>query len=262
MRIDAVKRRKGGPKRTASPLRTQKTSLVIEHDNLDDKIYRRLKVMITESDLVPGERILQEQLARDMGVSRTPLVNALKRLAQEGLLEWLPRRGIYVKRFSPLEVAQIFEVREGLEPMAARFAASRIEPGEVDKLEAMFEEFTEDPTPAEIRRYLKADRHFHWRLVELAENPYLAAAMESVNMMISAYQVGVPRSLAESLPEHRAVLAALRQQDPEASEQAMRVHIRRSREKLRRDAEKEEAAASPRNSELSETINLKRRIAS
>ena len=246
MRIDPIKRRKGGPKRTASPLRTQKTSLVIEHDNLDDKIYYRLKTMITEGDLEPGERILQEQLARDMGVSRTPLVNALKRLAQEGLLEWRPRRGIYVKRFSPLEVAQIFEVREGLEPMAARFAASRIDPGEVDKLEAMFKEFTEDPTPAEVRRYLNADRYFHWKLVELAENPYLAAAMESVNMMISAYQVGIPRSLAESLPEHRAVLAALRRQDPEASEQAMRVHIRRSREKLRRDAEMGEATAGPK----------------
>jgi DNA-binding GntR family transcriptional regulator len=82
--------------------------------------------------------------------------------------------------------------------------------------------------------------------VELAENPYLAAAMESVNMMISAYQVGIPRSLAELLPEHQAILHALRKQDPEASEQAMRVHIRRSREKLKKDAELEEAAASPK----------------
>ena len=176
----------------------------------------------------------------------TPLVNALKRLTQEGLLEWLPRRAIYVKRFTPREVAQIFEVREGLEPMAARMAAGRIDPEEVDELEEMFEEFTENPTPAAVRRYLQADRHFHWRLVELAENPYLAAAMESVNMMISAYQVGIPRSLAESLPEHRAILHALRKQDPEASEQAMRVHIRRSREKLTWDAEKVEAEAVSR----------------
>jgi len=242
MKIDPVNRKAAGPTKAVSSSRSQNTSLVIEHDNLDDKIYHRLKTMITEGDLEPGRRILQEQLARDMGVSRTPLVNALKRLAQEGLLQWLPRRAIYVKRFTPREVAQIFEVREGLEPMAARMAAGRIDPGEVDELEEMFKEFTEDPTPAEVRRYLQADRHFHWRLVELAENPYLAAAMEAVNMMISAYQVGIPRSLAESLPEHRAVLHALRKQDPEASEQAMRVHIRRSREKLKKDAELKEAA--------------------
>jgi len=245
MKIDPIKRKRRDPGKTASTSRALNDSLVIEHHNLDDKIYQRLKTMITEADLEPGQRILQEQLARDMGVSRTPLINALKRLAQEGLLEWRPRRGIYVKRFTPREVAQIFEVREGLEPMAARLAASRIDPEEVDELEEMFQEFTENPSPAAVRRYLQCDRHFHWRLVELAENPYLAAAMESVNMMISAYQVGIPRSLAESLPEHRAILEALRKQDPEASEQAMRIHIRRSREKLKKDAELEEAAVSP-----------------
>ena len=115
MMIDPIpiRRRKWGPGKKASPLGARNNSLVIEHDNLDDKIYWRLKTMITEGDMEPGKRILQEQLARDMGVSRAPLVNALKRLAQEGLLEWLPRRAIYVKRFTPREVAQIFEVRRG-----------------------------------------------------------------------------------------------------------------------------------------------------
>ena len=105
--------------------------LLIEHENLDDKIYARLKGMIADGQLAPGQRILQEKLARDMGVSRTPLVNALKRLAQERLVEWVSRRGIYVKQFSLKEMAQLFEVREGLEPIAARLAATRISPAEV-----------------------------------------------------------------------------------------------------------------------------------
>ena len=105
--------------------------LLIEHENLDDKIYARLKGMIADGQLAPGQRILQEKLARDMGVSRTPLVNALKRLAQERLVEWVSRRGIYVKQFSLKEMAQLFEVREGLEPIAARLAATRITPAEV-----------------------------------------------------------------------------------------------------------------------------------
>ncbi len=142
-------------------------------------------------------------------MSRTPLVNALKRLAQERLVEWVSRRGIYVKRFSLKEMAQLFEVREGLEPIAARLAATRISPAEVRAFKKVFDGFSKKPSAAEVRRYLKRDRHFHWRLVELTENPHLAAAMESVNMMISAYQVGVPRSLAESLPEHQAILEAL-----------------------------------------------------
>jgi len=219
----------------------ERSPLLIEHENLDDKIYNRLKGMIADGALSPGERILQEKLAREMGVSRTPLVNALKRLAQERLVEWVPRRGIYVKQFTMREMAQLFEVREGLEPIAARLAATRIAPAEVKRFKQMFDGFSTKPSAAEVRRYLKCDRQFHWRLVELTETPHLAAAMESVNMMISAYQVGVPRSLAESLPEHQAILEALRRRDPEASEAAMRVHIRRSVERLWQRARAEEA---------------------
>jgi DNA-binding GntR family transcriptional regulator len=175
-----------------------------------------------------------------MGVSRTPLVNALKRLAQERLVEWVSRRGIYVKQFSLTEMAQLYEVREGLEPIAARLAATRISPVEVKAFKKVFDGFSKKPSAAEVQRYLKCDRHFHWRLVELTGNPHLAAAMESVNMMISAYQVGVPRSLAESLPEHQAILEALGRCDPDASEAAMRIHIRRSLERLWNRARTEE----------------------
>jgi DNA-binding GntR family transcriptional regulator len=219
--------------RTPSPL-------LIEHENLDDKIYNQLKIMIAERQLEPGQRILQEKLARDMGVSRTPLVNALKRLAQERLVEWVPRRGIYVKRFTKREMAQLFEVREGLESIAARLAATHIDPTELDELTQMFDSFDINPGPADLRRYIECDRHFHWRLMELTGNRHLAAAMESVNMMISAYQIGIPRILADTLPEHRAILEALRRRDPDASEAAMRVHIRRSVERLHKEADAEE----------------------
>ena len=229
--------------KTDSP-KGERASLLIEHENLDDKIYARLKRMIADGQLEPGQRILQEKLARDMGVSRTPLVNALKRLAQERLVEWVSRRGIYVKRFSMREMAQLFEVREGLEPIAARLAATRIAPDEVKMFKRMFDGFSTKPSAADLRRYLKCDQRFHWRLVELTANPHLAAAMESVNMMISAYQVGVPRSLAESLPEHQAILEALGRRDPDASEAAMRVHIRRSVERLWERARSEEGEGS------------------
>jgi GntR family transcriptional repressor for pyruvate dehydrogenase complex len=125
-------------------------------------------------------------------------------------------------------------------------AATRIAPAEVRSFKKMFDGFSAKPSLADVRRYLQCDRQFHWRLVELTENPHLAAAMESVNMMISAYQVGVPRSLAESLPEHRAILGALARRDPDASEVAMRVHIRRSVERLWQRARSEAGeSASP-----------------
>ena len=229
------------PRRTARP--TAAPSLRIEHENLDDKIYARLKALIAERRLLPGERILQDRLAREMGVSRTPLVNALKRLAQERLVEWVSRRGIYVKRFTKREMARLFQVREVLEGLSARLAAPRIDRDEVDRLVEMFRGLDVTPTPAAVRRYVERDRYFHWRLVEIAGNEQLAHAMESVNMMFFAWQDGLVRPAAETVQEHFAILEALRRRDPDASEAAMRLHIRRSLERLEKEAEAEEAQA-------------------
>jgi DNA-binding GntR family transcriptional regulator len=215
-------------------------SLRIEHENLDDKIHARLRSLIVERRLLPGQRILQDQLAREMGVSRTPLVNALKRLAQERLVQWLPRRGIYVRRFTKREMARLFQVREALEGLSARLAAPRVSREEVDRLARMFRGLDATETPAAVRRYIERDRHFHWRLVEIAGNEQLAAAMESVNMMFFAYQDGLVRPPAEAIPEHLAILEALRRRDPDASEAAMRLHLRRSAERLEQEAETEE----------------------
>lgn len=218
-------------------------SLRIEHENLDDKIYARLKALIAGRRLLPGERILQDRLAREMGVSRTPLVNALKRLAQERLVEWVSRRGIYVKRFTKREMARLFEVREALEGLSARLAAPRVDRDEVDRLVEMFRGLDVTPTPAAVRKYVERDRYFHWRIVEIAGNAQLAHAMDSVNMMFLAYQDGLVRPAAETIEEHYAILEALRRKDPDASEATMRLHIRRSVERLEQEAEAEEAQA-------------------
>ncbi|MEK7204107.1 MAG: GntR family transcriptional regulator, partial [candidate division NC10 bacterium] len=197
-----------GSRRT--PRSTALPSLRIEHENLDDKIYARLKALIAERRMLPGERILQDRLAREMGVSRTPLVNALKRLAQERLVEWVSRRGIYVKRFTKREMARLFEVREALEGLSARLAAPRIDVAEVDQLVEMFRGLDLAPTPAAVRKYVERDRYFHWRIVEIAGNQQLAHAMDSVNMMFFAYQDGLVRPAAETIQEHYPILEALR----------------------------------------------------
>jgi DNA-binding GntR family transcriptional regulator len=227
--------------------------LRIEHENLDLKICERLRQMIVARDLRPGQRLLQEHLARELGVSRTPLVNALKRLAQEGLVEWVSRRGIHLKHFTKREMARLFEVREALEALAARRAAARMSPDEADRLSALFRGFRGAPTAARTRRYIERDRYFHWRLVELAANEPLARALDSVNMRFFAYQDGLVRPPAETIPEHHAILRALGRGDAAAAEAAMRRHIRRSVEQLEREAEVEERAAggppSPRRSD-------------
>ena len=93
------------------------------HENLDRKVYRELKSMIVDRKLKPGDKILQEKISQEFGVSRTPLMCALKKLEQEKLVQAIARRGFYVRRFTKEEVLEAFELREILEGLAARRAA-------------------------------------------------------------------------------------------------------------------------------------------
>lgn len=239
--------RPASPDRKVTPLlervRSGALSLAVEHENLDDKIYARLRGLILDRHLTPGERILVDQLAAEMGVSRTPVLNALRRLGQEGAVQVFPRRGIYVRRYAKAEMVRLFAVREVLDGLATRLAAARIPKGEVDGFIRAFRQHeSAAATPAAIRRYVELDRAFHCRLMELADNDQLQAAMDSINMRLFVWQDGVVRPPRETIPEHLAILDALRRGDAEKAEAAMRLHIRRSLEQLLREAKAEEAA--------------------
>jgi len=214
---------------------------LVEHPSLEDKVYPYLKELIAQRRILPGEKFAIDHFAHEMRVSRTPVLNALRRLAQEGVVEFVPRRGVFVRRFTKRQMARLFEVREALECLAARRAAVRIARTEVERLRRLFFGLGGPPTPAKMRRYIERDRYFHKRLVEIADSPELARATDSVKLMFFAYQDGLVRPPAETIPEHRAILDALRQRDPEASEAAMRTHIRRSVLRLEQDAAAEEA---------------------
>ncbi|MGH7312158.1 MAG: GntR family transcriptional regulator [Candidatus Rokuibacteriota bacterium] len=225
-----------------TPGRERGPGVPIQHENLDDKIYAQLKGLLATRQLPPGQRIVPERLAQQMGVSRTPLLAALKRLAQERLVEWVSRRGIYIRRCTKREMARLFELREVLEGLAARLAATRVTAEEVGRLVGLFQGLDVSPTAAAVRRYIERDRHFHGRLVELAGSPPLAQAMDTVNMLVFAYQDGLVRPAAETVREHWPILDALGRRDPDGAEAAMRHHIRRSTERLAAEADMEDAA--------------------
>ena len=226
---------RGAVRRPDRPFTLAPAALAIQHENLEDKIYERLRALLVGRQILPGQRIPVDQLARAIGVSRTPVLNALKRLAQEAIVVFHPRRGVYAQHFTKRQMAALFEVREVLEGLAARLAAPRIARDEVARLRKLFRGLDLVPTPAAVRRYIERDRHFHWRLVEIADNEQLARAMTSVNMMFFAWQDGLVRPPAETIDEHMAILGAIARRDPDASEAAMRLHIRRSLERLEKE---------------------------
>jgi DNA-binding GntR family transcriptional regulator len=215
-----------------------------ERANRDDHIYERLKAMIVDGSLLPGERIVPEQLARDIGVSRTLMLSALKRLSQERLIVWRSRRRVFVRRLSKRELAMIFEVREMLEGLAARRAATLMEPSQLEALRELFRDIDATATPENRRAYLRQDYLFHSGILEIAASPPLSQTTNSVNILVLAFGAGLIESIRDGLSEHRAILDALRHRNPDAAEAAMRAHIHRSVVLLHHEADLLEVAGA------------------
>jgi GntR family transcriptional regulator, vanillate catabolism transcriptional regulator len=227
-----------------SPRGANGGGLPVERANLDDHIYARIKAMIVDGTLLPGERIVPEQLAHDMGVSRTPMLSALKRLSQERLIVWRSRRGVFVRRLSKRELAMVFEVREVLEGLAARRAATLITPPQTERLRALFAGIDTEDTPANRRAYMSRDYLFHSDILQIAASPPLSEATNSVNILALAFGAGLIKSIQDGLTEHAVILEAFLRRDPEAAEASMRAHVHRSVVWLHHEADLLEGASA------------------
>jgi DNA-binding GntR family transcriptional regulator len=225
----------------AKPTRRRVVNLGAEHANLDQKAYQILKGMIVDRQLLPGDKIPQEKLAEDLGISRTPLVNALKFLEKEKLVRSIPRRGFFMRKFTQREMISIFELREVLEGLAARKAAQKITANQIAQLRRFFHQFSEDQEIADIRAYAREDRRFHNFLLDIGAKEFLKSILETYNIISSSYQILAPEGLVrpprDTIREHRAMIAAIAKRDAEAAENAMRLHFQRSRAVLQQSLE-------------------------
>ncbi len=212
------------------------TKLGAMHENLDNKIYREVKAMIVEQRLRPGTKIYQEKLAEDLGVSRTPVVNALKRLEQERLIEAIPRKGFCVRAFSPSEMIRVFELREVLEGLAARRAAQSLTGSQSQEMGGFFKGIRATDDPGDIDEYAAEDRRFHSFLIEIGGDELLSSILETYSIVASSYLVefrgGLVRSPSETLPEHLSLIEAICTGDAAKAEELARLHFQRSRERL------------------------------
>ena len=207
------------------------------HENLDQKVYSILKDMIIERKLLPGEKIPQEKLARNLGISRTPLISALKFLEHEKLVEAVPRRGFFVRLFSKEEMVYIFELREVLEGLAARRAASKITDSQIKKLNHFFQDFVKQTDISDVKGYAREDRRFHNFIIDVGAKEFLKSILLTTNIISFSYQVlhseGLVRPPNETIREHLAVIEAIKERNSEAAESLMRQHFKKSLAYLR-----------------------------
>ena len=209
------------------------------HENLDQKVYLIIKNKIIERQLLPGEKIPQDKLARELGISRTPLVSALKYLEKEKLVEAKPRRGFFVRLFTKQEMVSIFELREVLEGLAARRAARNITDTQIEKLKDFSKAFQISKSFPDVGSYAKVDRSFHNFVTEIGAKEFLKNILQTYNIISFSYQVvsseGLVRPPAETIDEHLAIIDAIGRRDAASAEELMRQHFRHSIATLKHD---------------------------
>jgi len=214
-------------------------NLGAQHENLDQKVYSILKNMIMERELLPGQKIPQEKLARDLGISRTPLIGALKFLEQDKLVESVPRRGFFVRLFSKEEMVYIFELREVLEGLAARRAAAKVSDSQIMELKRFFKDFAKQKNILDVKAYAREDRRFHTFVTNIGAKEFLKSILQTTNIISFSYQVlhseGLVRPPNETIQEHLAVIEAIKVRNPEAAEELMRRHFKKSLAYLKRE---------------------------
>jgi len=217
--------------------RRRVVNLGAEHENLDQKAYQILKSMIIERQLLPGDKIPQEKLAEDLGISRTPLINALKFLEHEKLVQSIPRRGFFVRLFDKAEMISIFELRELLEGLSARRACQNITDREIGQLKGFFRQFAGIKEITDIKAYAREDRRFHNLLTSIGAKEFLKSILETYNIISFSYQTvlseGLVRSPNETIHEHLAIIKAISNRDADTAERLMRRHLSNSAAVLR-----------------------------
>jgi DNA-binding GntR family transcriptional regulator len=209
----------------------------IDSANVREQVYVRLKQAILTHQLAPGAQLLTKDLARQLKTSTTPVVQAILKLSEEGLVEVMPRRGTFVVEISKEEVGHLFQACEAVEVHAARLALGRMSADDVRALERLVDEWqaaaqaldSDDEESAALTTLRQKDSQFHCRIVELSGNPYLVTMYQRLDAQVWAFvRMKLDRYYARlhsiAAAGHARILQGLRDKDAEGAARAIHLH--------------------------------------
>ncbi len=211
----------------------QRRELRVPRTGLHEQAAMRLRTLIVRGDLAPGEQLLETSLSEALGVSRTPLREALKQLAAEGLVELRLNRSAVVASIRREEVTELFEALGGIERCAAELAATRMGPREIERLEALQERIEWHHHRGELRDYFEINQQIHSAIVGFARNNVLKATHDVLLPRAERARFFALSFLGrwdESVREHQDILSALKAGDSDRAGQLLSHHVRRTGE--------------------------------
>lgn len=203
----------------------------IKRMSLHDEVVVAVRDMILDSTLKPGERIAEVSLCEELGISRTPLREAIKVLASEGLIDLMPNQGAVVSPLTTEGVEALFEMMEALEVQIGALVAKRASDGEIRDIQSLHNEMVECHTGGRRGEYFALNQRIHRKLASATGNSYLAADYERYQGKIrrARYLANLSQSRwDESAQEHEEIMEALNERDGERLGAILREHSNRT----------------------------------
>lgn len=204
-------------------------------NSLHDETAKRIRGMILGGTLAIGQKIDEKKLSERMGVSRTPIREALRTLSSEGFIDLVPRRGAFVSQVSDVDIKEMFEVMSGLEGLCMRLAMPRLTDKDLEKLEALHSAMEEQYAKRDHKSYLKVNWAIHGYIQKRSNNQLLNEIIEGLRWKITLFrrrQLYQSGRFDLSIQEHRDLMTAIRKRDTAAAEQALSRHLLRQGQSL------------------------------
>ncbi len=192
-----------------------------------EEAYLRIRERIVSLDMPPGSVVNESRLRQELKIGRTPIREALQRLARENLVRSVPHRGTFVTDVNITDLARITEVRVVLESHAARLAAERLSIADRDSFAQFLERLEEGPS-LDQRQLMRLDQQIHREIYRAARNPFLESTLERYfNLSLRLWYLVLDRQvrLREAVEEHAELLRAILAGDGPAAEESMRRHV-------------------------------------
>lgn len=199
-----------------------------EYLPLRDVVFETLRAAILKGDCKPGERLLEQQLSEKLGVSRTPIREAIRMLEQEGLAVTTPRKGAEVARMTLKGMEDVLEIRAALDDLAARLAADRITQEQLSELRGVKDDFEACTANGDVKRLAEADVRFHDIIYTATNNPKLINLLNNLREQLYRYRVEYlkdSRNYPKLVHEHEEILQSLTERDKERVAAVMKEHV-------------------------------------
>ncbi len=196
---------------------------------LRDVVFQTLRNAILKGELKPGERLMEMHLANKLGVSRTPIREAIRMLEQEGLAVTIPRKGAQVAQMTEKDLEDVLEIRDALDELAVTRACEKISDEEIAELRTVMKTFEEAAESKDVRRIVEADESFHNVIYEATDNPKLELIVNNLREQMYRYRYEYVKDNADYnqlIAEHKAIIDGLERKDQDFVKQIMHTHLK------------------------------------